>query len=85
MNKKHWITIDLSAGIDATELEELVKTSRTGSSSARFRSASNSRWKLDRAQLRRDSPDNDRRPRPRVPLCIRRVLNQPTIPYRSIG
>jgi len=27
MNKKHWITIDLSAGIDATELEELVHES----------------------------------------------------------
>ncbi len=27
MNKKHWITIDLSAEIDATELEELVNES----------------------------------------------------------
>ena len=27
MNKKHWITIDLSVGIDATELEELVHES----------------------------------------------------------
>lgn len=27
MNKKHWITVDLSTGFDATELEELVAES----------------------------------------------------------